>query len=206
MNQSRSMWDDRYDHDDYVFGIEPNDFLVANLGVIPSGPVLCVGDGEGRNGVYLAQHGHRVVSVDASSVGLAKATRLAMQRGVEIKTITTDLASFLTTPAADGPWAAVVSIFCHLARSLRSTLYPALTDRLQAGGVFVLESYTPSQIGRGTGGPQDPDMTQTGTDLATDKFGLSVEHLVELVRPVVEGDLHSGDASVIQYIGRRPSA
>ena len=184
---------------------EPNDFLVANLGVIPSGPLLCIGDGEGRNGVYVAQHGHRVVSVDASPVGLAKATRLATQRGVEIETITTDLASFITTPAADGPWAAVVSIFCHLPRSLRSTLYPALTERLQAGGVFVLESYTPSQIGRGTGGPQDPDMTQTGPDLATDTFRLSTEHLVELVRPVVEGVLHSGDASVIQYIGRRPS-
>ncbi len=46
-------------------------------------------------------------------------------------------------------------------------------------------------------------MTQTGTDLATDTASLTVVHLAELDRPVIEGDLHSGDASVIQYIGRR---
>ncbi len=205
VSEQRTPWDDRYDNDDYVFGTEPNDFLAAHVGVIPAGPVLCIGDGEGRNGVHLAQQGHRVVSVDASSVGLAKAKHLASQRGVQIQTITADLAQFITTPAADGPWAAVVSIFCHLPRALRATLYPALAERLQPGGVFILESYTPSQIGRGTGGPQDPDMTQTGTDLASDTKALTAEHVAELDRPVIEGDLHSGEASVIQYIGRRPA-
>lgn len=203
MTQQRNLWDDRYDNDTYIFGTDPNDFLAAHHTVIPAGSVLCIGDGEGRNGVFLAQRGHRVVSVDASSVGLAKARQLAAGRGVEIETLTADLAHFITTAAADGPWAAVVSIFCHLPRALRATLYPALAERLQPGGVFFLESYTPSQIGRGTGGPQDPDMTQTRADLTIDTPSLTAEHLVELDRPVIEGDLHSGDASVIQYIGRR---
>lgn len=203
MTKQHTMWDERYASDTYVFGTDPNDFLAAHRSLIPAGPVLCIGDGEGRNGVFLAQHGHRVVSVDASSVGLAKAQQLASQRGVEIETITADLALFITTSAAEGPWAAIVSIFCHLPRALRATLYPALAERLQPGGVFLLESYTPSQIGRGTGGPQDPNMTQTRADLTHDTSSLSTEHLEELDRPVIEGDLHSGDASVIQYIGRR---
>ena len=131
--------------------------------------------------------------------------RHAAARGVEIVTLTADLAEFIATHAADGPWAAVVSIFCHLPQALRATLYPALAERLQPGGVFLLESYKPSQIGRGTGGPQDPDMTQTRADLTVDTASLTVEHLAELDRSVIEGDLHSGDAAVIQYIGRRPA-
>lgn len=205
MSEGNNIWDGRYNTENYVFGTEPNDFLAAHTGTIPAGPVLCIGDGEGRNGVYVAQQGHRVVSVDASAIGLAKAARLATQRGVSIETIAADLAEFIATPAAVGPWAAVVSIFCHLPRSLRATLYPALAERLQPGGVFILESYTPSQIGRGTGGPQDPDMTQTSADLIADTATLTAEHLIELDRSVVEGPLHSGDASVIQYIGRRPA-
>ncbi len=205
MNQPSNIWDDRYNNDTYAFGTDPNDFLRAHVDAIPQGSVLCIGDGEGRNGVFLAQTGHRVVSVDASSVGLAKAQRLAHERGATIETITADLAQFISTPEAEGPWAGVVSIFCHLPRSLRATLYPALAERLQPGGVFVLESYTPSQIGRGTGGPQDPDMTQTPSDLHEDLASLTFEHFSELDRPVIEGDLHSGDASVIQCIARRAS-
>ena len=204
MNQPSSIWNDRYNNDAYVFGTEPNDFLRDHVQAIPDGPVLCIGDGEGRNGVFLAQQGHRVVSVDASPVGLAKAQRLAEERGVTIETIAADLAAFITTPEANGPWAAVVSIFCHLPRALRASLYPALAERIQPGGVFFLESYTPSQIGRGTGGPQDPNMTQTAADLKHDLTSLAIEHFAELDRPVIEGDLHSGDASVIQCIARKP--
>ncbi len=97
MTVQRNIRDERYDGEAYVFGTDPNDFLAAHRSVIPAGPVLCIGDGEGRNGVFLAQHGHRVVSVDASSVGLAKAQQLAAGRGVEIETLTADLAHFIST-------------------------------------------------------------------------------------------------------------
>ena len=65
-------WDERYDQDEFLFGTEPNDFLKEQAHRIPAvGKVLCLGDGEGRNGVWLAEQGDQVTSVDVSQVGLS---------------------------------------------------------------------------------------------------------------------------------------
>lgn len=87
-------WDERYDGADYVYGTEPNEFLVSQIGQLPPGRVLCLAEGEGRNAVFLAEHGFAVTAVDQSAVGLAKAERLAAQRGVHIETVVADLAEF----------------------------------------------------------------------------------------------------------------
>src|SRR5690554_5678315 len=83
------MWDERYSTDDYVYGTEPNNFLREQAELIGEAPkrVLCLADGEGRNGVYLAGFGHWVTSVDASSVGLRKAAQLAEEKGVALTTL-----------------------------------------------------------------------------------------------------------------------
>jgi SAM-dependent methyltransferase len=89
------MWNEWYGKPGYVYGTDPNDFLVSVASRIPLGRVLCLGEGEGRNAVYLASLGHEVVAVDQSEVGLAKAEALATQKGVKIKTIAADLAEFI---------------------------------------------------------------------------------------------------------------
>ena len=48
------MWNERYGKPEYAFGTKPNDFLVLVASQIPQGRVLCLGEGEGRNAVYLA--------------------------------------------------------------------------------------------------------------------------------------------------------
>ena len=48
----------------------------------------------GRNAVHLAQLGYDVTAVDLSTVGLAKAERLAASRGVRIATVHADLAAY----------------------------------------------------------------------------------------------------------------
>lgn len=197
-----TFWDERYASVDWAFGTEPNDFLREHAAQLPTGPVLCIGDGEGRNGVHLASLGHEVTSVDLSEVGLAKARRLADEQGV---TITTQVADLATFDAGEGRWAAVVSIFCHLPSAIRKVAYPRLASSLVPGGVFLLESYTPDQIGRGTGGPSDPDLMNEPAQLTQELAGLEVLHLWEGERDVVEGPFHSGRAAVVQYLGRRPT-
>ncbi len=49
-------WDDRYSDADYVYGTEPNSFLVEHASKL-CGPVLSLAEGEGRNAVYLATLG-----------------------------------------------------------------------------------------------------------------------------------------------------
>ena len=88
------MWDDIYDTPEYVYGREPNQFLRDNYTAIPMGKVLCLAEGEGRNAAYLAGLGYEVTAVDHSRVGLVKAERLALEKGVDIDIVHADLADF----------------------------------------------------------------------------------------------------------------
>jgi len=197
------MWDERYSQPGFAYGTEPNEFLAAAAGRIPVGPVLSLGEGEGRNAAFLAGLGHQVVAADQSEVGLAKAKKLAADRGLTIETVCADLATFTIEPEA---WAGIVSVFCHLPRRIRRPLYAAAVRGLRPGGVFVLEAYTPEQIGRGTGGPKDPDMLPTLAELTEELAGLEFVHARELDREVREGAYHTGVASVVQIVGVRAPA
>jgi SAM-dependent methyltransferase len=161
-----------------------------------------LGEGEGRNGVYLAGLGYEVVAVDQSEVGLAKARRRAEERGVRIRTEVADLREYVIEP---GAWAGVVSIFCHLPPAIRVPLHAAVVRGLRPGGVFVLEAYTPRQLGRGTGGPSDVEMLVTLEDLKRELEGLDLEVGRVVEREVREGAYHSGLAAVVQVVGRRGS-
>ena len=60
---TKSIWEERYNADHYVYGTEPNEFLRDNVSMLPMGDVLCVAEGEGRIAVFLAGTGRRVSSV-----------------------------------------------------------------------------------------------------------------------------------------------
>jgi SAM-dependent methyltransferase len=197
------MWDERYSQPGFAYGTEPNEFLAGAAERIPAGPVLSLGEGEGRNAAFLAGLGHRVVAVDQSAVGLAKAKSLAANRGLSIETVCTNLAAYSIEP---GTWAGIVSVFCHLPRRIRRPLYAAVVRGLRPGGVLLLEAYTPEQIDRGTGGPKDPDMLPTLAELTEELAGLEFVHACELEREVREGEYHTGVASVVQIIGLRSPA
>lgn len=200
---ARTMWEGRYGGTaEFVYGTEPNDFLADVAAGLPPGETLCVADGEGRNGVYLAGLGHRVTSVDLTDAGMAKAKMLAAERRVELTTIVADLADF---DLGTDRWDLVVSIFAHTPPPIRRRLHRALATALKPGGRLILEAYTPDQIGRGTGGPPVPELTMDLERLDDELVGLDFEHRAEFVRSVVEGPGHTGDGAVVQVIARRPT-
>lgn len=194
------FWERRYAEPAYAYGTEPNGFLVEVADRLPSGPVLCLAEGEGRNAVWLAARGHAVTAVDASAAGLAKAVALARTRAVTIATSLADLASFTIEPDA---WSGIVAIFAHLPPPLRRSVHRAAVRGLTAGGVFILEAFTPRQLALGTGGPQKPELLYTLEELREDLAGLDLEIGRELERDVVEGRYHTGRAAVVQVLARR---
>jgi SAM-dependent methyltransferase len=195
------MWDERYSSEEYVYGTAPNDFLRSVADRIPKGRILSLGEGEGRNAVYLAGLGFKVLGVDSSAIGLGKAGKLAAERGVRIDTLVADLTGHEIQP---GGWEGIVSIFCHLPAAARRILHRKVVAGLRPGGVFVLEAYTPAQLQLKTGGPSIEDMLVTLKRLKEELDGLVFEHGAELERPVLEGRYHTGRAAVVQILARKP--
>lgn len=194
-----SFWNKRYANSDYLYGTEPNSFLAEHCSLL-SGPVLSLSEGEGRNAVFLASHGLEVLGVDISMVALEKAKKLAKSRGVEIKTIVADLATY---ELEENHYGSVVSISAHLPSAVRNRLYPLIEQALRANGVIMLESYSENQLSRDTGGPKDADMLMTIDKLRREFPNFEPVLLREVEREVSEGEGHSGMASVVQFIARK---
>jgi SAM-dependent methyltransferase len=197
-----NFWDTRYGASrELYYGTEPNSFLEANAKLIPAGgEVLCLAEGEGRNAVFLAGLGLQVTAVDGSAVGLAKMQRLATAKQVSVKPVVSDLDDY---PIEPNRWSAIVSIWCHVPRDLRIRLHRAVVEGLRPGGVFILESYHPRQLGLKTGGPPDASLMMTLEQLREELVGLEWVVAREIEREVHEGQGHSGMSAVVQVIGRK---
>ncbi|HEY0946441.1 MAG TPA: class I SAM-dependent methyltransferase [Opitutaceae bacterium] len=196
------FWNQRFGGDTYFYGTEPNAFVAACAAQIPPGPVLCLGEGEGRNAVFLAARGHAVTAVDQSSAGLAKARRLAGARGVALTTVAADLANF---PIEPGAWAGIVATFVHLPPALRGEVHRRAALGLKPGGVIVLEAYTPAQVRFRTGGPvNQPELLMTLAALRVEFAGLEFSLAQEVERDVYEEPGHRGRSAVVQVLARRP--
>lgn len=197
---AENPWDTRFLGDSFVYGTEPNAFLVEVADKLPrAGTVVSLGEGEGRNGVFLARRGLDVIGIDGSRVGVEKATRFAAREGVRLDMRHADLRD-AELPAAS----AFVSIFCHLPSALRRDVHQRAYRALEAGGVFVIIAYRPEQIALGTGGPRDVDLLVRLDDLRADFPDAEVLLGEEVTRAMVEGTLHTGDAAVVQAVFRKP--
>ena len=198
---AQMMWDDRYHTEEYVYGTEPNFFLLENVDQIPSGDVVCLADGEGRNSVFLAERGRRVTAIDLSEVGVNKARELARSRGVDINFVVADLRTY---DLGVERWGAIISIFAHMPPKVRADVHARVVTALTPGGILVLEAYRPDQIGRGTGGPSLLEMMMNLEELRRDFVALDLTLASEVDRDIREGRGHQGMGAVVQLLGRKP--
>jgi SAM-dependent methyltransferase len=197
----RTFWNERYAGDDLVYGAAPNDFLAQMADRLPPrGHALDIGAGEGRNALFLASLGLDVLAVDQSEVGMRKAERHARERGLTLRTQAVDLNDFNAEP---GSFDVISSIFVHLPTALRAAVHGRVRSWLKPGGWFILEAYAPDQIERDTGGPEDPSRLASLETIVSELDGLEFEHQAALVRDVIEGRAHGGEASVVQVLARK---
>lgn len=201
-----SFWDQQFSAPGFKYGTAPNAFLQEQAVLLsPHSRVLVPGDGEGRNGVWLAQQGHAVTTIDSSVVGLAKSRTLAAERGVLLDTVEADLTQW--SPGA-AQFDAVVSIYLHLPPAVRSTIHHALWSSLRTGGLVLLEGFHPRQLTFASGGPKDPAMLFTLDMLRADLAsvpGATFEELLAWEGDTIlnEGPGHQGPAVVTRLVARR---
>lgn len=195
------MWNQKFDREDYLYGTEPNDFLRTASQQIPANSqILCIAEGEGRNATFLAKLGHHVTAIDASEVGLKKATQLANQNNVSINTLVADLAEF---DMGQSRWDGIIAIFCHLPPTLRKQVNQNIVIALKPNGLFIAEAYNKNQLQHNTGGPKDSDLLMDLNEIQLELTGLDWQHAVETSREIFEGTGHTGTGEVIQLIGTK---
>ena len=80
----KQFWNDRYSEEEFIYGVEPNEFLKLELDKIPTGSILLPAEGEGRNAVYAASKGWNVTAFHYSEAAKVKTTLLAEKMNVKL--------------------------------------------------------------------------------------------------------------------------
>lgn len=204
-----TRWNARYRDagEDYLFGIEPNHFLVRRAHLFQDGhTALSVADGEGRNSVWLAEQGLKVTAVEISPVAVAKARKLAAGRSVQVNFIVADLLRPDWPPAAmENAFDWVVGIFIQFAgASERLRQFAAMKRAARAGGRILLQGYTPRQLEYKTGGPPTLENLYTPEILRAGFADWTLEELVEYEDDIAEGSGHRGRSALIGMVARKP--
>jgi SAM-dependent methyltransferase len=195
-------WEERFSVPDYVFGKEPNYFLKSCAPLLPaSGKVLAIADGEGRNGVWLAERGLQVLSLEYSDSARQKAAALAKERNVTLAFERADVHEWFYPEAA---FDVVVDIFTQFSTpAQRATKWAGVRRTLKAGGLLILQGYTPKQLQYGTGGPKVVEQLYTRAMLEEAFGDLRDLTIVEEEREMHEGAGHAGMSAVINLTGRK---
>jgi SAM-dependent methyltransferase len=197
-----ARWQQRFSAPGYLFGTEPNEFLKAHARLLHKGnKALAVADGEGRNGVFLAELGLDVLSIDFSPLAQEKARALAKQRRVSMRLEQADIHNWAWPKDA---FDVVVAIFIQFSGPAeREKVFAGIKRALKPRGLLLLEGYRPKQLEYKTGGPSQVENLYT-RELLEQAFGdFSSLDIRQYDAVVNEGCDHRGLSALIDLVGRK---
>lgn len=198
-DEHRRRWDERHAARNPIEAVEPDPTLVEACGGMTPGRALDLGSGDGRNAVWLAQQGWRVTAVDFSSVAIERAAGRAATAGVVIDWRRQDLLEW--HPSGE-TFDLVALVFIHLPADERRMVYASAAAAVTPGGTLLVVAHDRSNLEAGVGGPQDPEVLFTPTEIVADLPPGFVVDRAETVRRPHDGGRGPIDA-VIQ--ARRPA-
>jgi len=201
-DDSAQHWESRYRQSPDLFGDRPSELLVQYRKLLQPGmSALAIGDGEGRNGIWLAEQGLKVCSVDISATALDRARRAAEQRGVRLATECVDVRRWNWPKAR---YDLVCSIYVHFPASDKQYMLRRMFGALKPGGYLMLEAFHKHQATLASGGPNDPDMLYSCSEL---RRVFARARIVELekvaTRVVMEGADHGPGSAVYLVVCKR---
>lgn len=203
------FWNNRYQDigDEYLFGTEPNHFLASKASLFTANQkALSLGDGEGRNSVWLAWKGLDVTAVEISPISVNKARKLAEKQGVNLHLIQTDMLLHDWNAAElNNSFDWVIGIFIQFTGPEgRKIQFDTMKALARSGGRILLHGYTPKQLKYRTGGPSAIENLYT-QEMLQDAFAdWAIEEIVEYEDVISEGQGHNGQSALISMIARKP--
>ena len=203
-NNPKNTWNQRFAAEHYVFGEAPNAYLQAHAADLVSGTALAVADGEGRNGVWLAQQGLQVDAFDFSENAVRKAFAMANRQQVTVNFVCHDWQSFDWKPAH---YDNVVGVFFQFAApEERTELFRRMGASLKPGGTLIVQGYTSRQLDFNTGGPGKLSHMYDEA-LMRDAFGhFDILDLRTYEAEISEGTGHHGMSGLLGLTARKPLA
>jgi len=198
---SKEQWDARYQALEYMYGKEPNEFLRAELPLLPTGTILFPAEGEGRNAVFAASLGWETDAFDQSETGREKAMSLAREKGVHINYWLSNIEDW---PESGKPYDCIALIYMHLPPETRSLAHQMAIRSLKPGGILIFEAFSKSQMPRTSGGPKNIDLLYNLEDLQADFNGMEFITFAGQQTILDEGPLHQGLADIIRIVARKP--
>src|SRR5262245_48956808 len=195
-------WETRFSAPGYWFGTAPNAFLASQAHrLAPGQTALAIADGEGRNGVWLAEQGLDVLTVDFAPSAVTKARALAAERGVALRAEVADLAQW-QWPAAQ--FDVVVVVFAQFADpALRAKIFAGIRQALKPGGWLFMQGYRPEQLTYRTGGPSQVENLYTRAMLEQAFGDFTSLDIAEHDSVVHEGVGHNGMSALIDLVARK---
>jgi SAM-dependent methyltransferase len=197
-------WDERYAAADLVWSATPNQFVAAELTGLRCGRALDVACGEGRNALWLAEHGWQVTAVDFSQVALDKGRALQSRHpradDLHVQWVCADA---LTFDGGRSAYDLVLLAYLQLTADERRTAVRRAFCMLREGGTFFLVAHDSTNLTEGTGGPTDPSVLFTAeevlADLDGERFEVQRAERVTRTVPVESSHQHRGDETRTAY-------
>ena len=200
---AKEFWNERFNKLDFIFGKEPNEYLVEQTShyLKPNSSVLCIADGEGRNGIWLAKQGMQVTGFDISDIALAKARQFAADNEVNIQYSLCDIDSFNWQANS---YDAVIGIFIQFADpEMRARIFKKVHQTLKLGGLFILQGYTIKQLEYKTGGPSQMEHLYTEEMIRGLSREFKVLDLQCYEKELSEGTKHSGVSALLGMVAQK---
>ncbi|OWS68829.1 SAM-dependent methyltransferase [Polynucleobacter campilacus] len=202
-SDATQFWNQRFNKEEFIFGKEPNEYLALQTRnyLKPNDKVLCIADGEGRNGVWLATQGMRVVGFDASDIALGKAKQFAKDNQVEVEYSFSDTDSF---DWQTNTYDAVIGIFIQFADpTMRERIFQQTHKALKPGGIFILQGYTPKQLEYKTGGPSLIEHLYTEEMIRGLAKAFQILDLRCYEKELNEGARHAGMSALLGLVAKK---
>ena len=178
-----SYWDAKFDVEEFIYTKDVNRFvkeycepLIQKIG--PVGRVIDLAGGEGRNSVWFAEHGWQAENIDFSGKALTKFLAFAAERGVGEKCFANraDATGFesVLTPVDIG-----VCAYLQIPQEDLMDALDNLIENIKPGGYLMGVWHARENLEGGFGGPQDPLVLPTASELLEflEQYPLEIEFL-----------------------------
>ena len=183
-------WDERYRSADRLWAAGPNLFVEDRLKTLVPGRGLDLAAGDGRNSIWLAEQGWKMVAVDFSEVAVARGRELSD----DVEFVVADVLTWATDETFD----LIVIAYLHLPADDFESVVRTAVGRLAEGGELFMIGHDLSNLVAGWGGPQYPEILWEVDNIVSWIDGLSMRESGVVRRPAdtEEGRQYARDALI----------